>query len=409
MNFRPAAAAITALAYLATPGQSPAEELTWSEIEAALERHPALRAAAADITAAEAEIVRRRQIANPEIGMSLGHARGLDGPEQSLIWGIDLQIPIEPRGVYSGGIEAAKAEQRAVRFAAALLRLEVERTLKGLLCRLAIGEESLAVHSRNLDDIDRLIETARRRVEQGEARPVEVTRLGIAREKIAAAREGVRQELAALREALGLWLGRRLPPDVRVVFEWRDLPAVPSLEGLAESASARHPALLVALQQVSAAEAAAKAERHRRAPDLAVGGFYHREPDVHAFGATLGLTLPVWNWNRGGIAKAQAEAVAAGHRRELTRTELLATLHQAHAAARTGADLARRYRDHILPRARQAAQTVQALYQAGETDLLDLLEARRSLNETENELLAAFEEGWLAWLDLITLAGGPHE
>ncbi len=49
------------------------------------------------------------------------------------------------------------------------------------------------------------------------------------------------------------------------------------------------------------------------------------------------------------------------------------------------------------------------MYRLGETDIIDVLDAHRSLIETEADMLAAFNEGWLAYLDLVALMGGDHE
>ena len=40
---------------------------------------------------------------------------------------------------------------------------------------------------------------------------------------------------------------------------------------------------------------------------------------------------------------------------------------------------------------------------------MDMLDARRSLTETEGEMLAYLEQSWQLYLDLITYMGGQYE
>lgn len=59
----------------------------------------------------------------------------------------------------------------------------------------------------------------------------------------------------------------------------------------------------------------------------------------------------------------------------------------------------------ILPKAARSAEALESMYEIGEVGVLDVIEARRRLLETELENLDALLECHRAHLDLQTLTG----
>ena len=403
---------ITVLAVLvlspAAFGQSDSH-LRWSDIESAIDKHPAMKLTEDQIAAAKAEIGVSRQYPNPEIGTSIGQGRSIDGSKEALIWGIELQIPIDAPGAYLNETQAARAGLQVAKFEAAARRLEVVRKMKGLFYRIAIGQERLRVQQENVSQLERLVEVAQTRVENGEARPMEAARLEIVLEAQLADLSAVKKTLESLRENLNVWLGGNLPPGYVVFFDWGELPRIPVSDALLGRVLSNHPVIRAAAQRILASEATLRAERHRLFPGMSIGGFYDRELDAHNYGGLLSIELPLWNWNQGGIAKAKAMESAAHHERELAEKELQAAFTETHATAVQTIERARRYAEIIIPKTRRTAENLEAMYRVGEADIMDLLDARRTLTETETQSLAAFESAWLAYLDLTTLTGGEHE
>lgn len=386
-----------------------ADALRWSDIEAAINKHPAMRLAQDEVAVAKAQIGVSRQYPNPEISASLGQGRAFDGSETALIWGIELEIPIDAPGSYLNEKEAAKAGYKAAEYETAARRLEIYRQLKGLFYRIAIGQEQQKVQNESLLQLKRLVEVAGLRVDQGEARPMEVARLEIELEKLQSDVAAEKENLNAIRSNLNLWLGDKLPMDFKVEVTWRDLPEIPQLKSIIHQVLKLHPSLLAAGQRVTASKALTRAERNRLLPDIKLGGFYDREMDAHNYGGMLSIELPLWNWNRGSISKARAEESAARNEQELAQKELIASVQGAHAAANLAIKRARRYAERILPMARKIGEELEAMYRVGEMDIIDVLDSRRSLIETETDMLAAFKDGWLAYLDLVALMGGDNE
>ena len=145
--------------------------------------------------------------------------------------------------------------------------------------------------------------------------------------------------------------------------------------------------------------------RRARIPDLGVSVFRQREIDKEANGFSVGIKLPLWNANRGEIARAEAEqriaAAAAARERIDVLTELEARLTDLVVAADQTALLER----EIVPQATRSLELARLLYEEGETSLLDLLDAQRTFREAQRERLASHLAQAFAVADVQRLAG----
>jgi outer membrane protein TolC len=68
----------------------------------------------------------------------------------------------------------------------------------------------------------------------------------------------------------------------------------------------RHPKVAAALMRLGGTEHALHAEIRRQYPDLKLGPAYVNEEGLDRFGLVAGVSIPLWNRNRKGIAEAEA-------------------------------------------------------------------------------------------------------
>lgn len=158
----------------------------------------------------------------------------------------------------------------------------------------------------------------------------------------------------------------------------------------------------VEVERAQAVLARAKAER---IPDLFLrGGFgYSSEFLETANGPSgrrtgpeanvqIGITLPIFNRNQGGIAAAQAEVSIA--ERELTRLELTlrVRLAQAFRDYNNAADAVRRYREIILPRAERAYNLYLSSFRQMAASYPQVLISQRTMFQVREQYLDALVE-----------------
>ena len=380
----------------------------WPDVETLLDQHPAILTMESEVEAAKYDIRRSRQYPNPEVGASYGIGEAIEGDESATIWGLEVEIPIDKPGTYINEARAAKANWKAVKSEAIMTERNVVRRIKVLFYRAAIGWERVDSLLRSRNQMKQLVETAELRVKHGEAPPTELTRLEIEFEKVDTDYDAAKQELAALRKRLNIWLGDKLPTEYRPQVDLTNLPQLPSLKTALSSIETDHPELVAANQRVQVADSNLGVERNRLFPEFRIGGFYDRELDAENYGGMISMELPLWNWNVGGVKRAKSERSAAKFRKIYIQRKLIDSVQEAHSKAVLLISRAHRYRDSIFPKAQETAKAHERLYQIGQTSVMDLLDSRRNLIETETEMQEAFLEGWRAYFNLITLIGENH-
>jgi cobalt-zinc-cadmium efflux system outer membrane protein len=115
-------------------------------------------------------------------------------------------------------------------------------------------------------------------------------------------------------------------------------------------------------------------------------------------GIQLGLPLPLWNRNQGGIHQAHNDIVSA--ERNLARVELglrnrLAKVFRQYADARYQAT---KFSKEVIPKAKQTLDLVTQGYKLGEIGYLDQLAANRTYFQTRQSQIDALQDLWRARL-----------
>ena len=139
-------------------------------------------------------------------------------------------------------------------------------------------------------------------------------------------------------------------------------PPLPPLDpaALAARLAETNPRLRAARAEAARREALSSVARRARIPDLDVSVFRQKEVDKEANGFSVGIKLPLWNANRGEIARAEAEQRVAAASAARERIDVLTELEERLTALVVAADqtCSPRARDpasgHAEPRARAA-------------------------------------------------------
>jgi outer membrane protein, heavy metal efflux system len=164
---------------------------------------------------------------------------------------------------------------------------------------------------------------------------------------------------------------------------------------------------LVRLQSESpeVASAWASVERARRAlsracveavPNISaqVSVQYDNSTEDTIAGVQVGLPLPIWNRNQGGIRQAQAEITEAARNVDRIKRDLNQRLADAFRQYSDAYFTAETYASDILPLAQRTFNLVQQGYTQGEVGYLDLLVAQQTFSQTNLAYLDALGSLW---------------
>lgn len=232
-------------------------------------------------------------------------------------------------------------------------------------------------------------------------------RLATAVERLAQARlaasESQGRRIAA-RERLNLVMGVR-DDTWRLDDAIPDPPAEDGLDGLERRA-------LEASLDVAAArqDLVALGERNGLArqviADGEIGGLAERNERAWEVGPSIAVPLPLFDLGGARSARARAQVQQAEDRHEAAQVRVLSAARAARAELeRARADVAAS-RDEALPAGREALRQATLDYNAMQTGVFDLLDARAAAIDTERRHVAALAAYWTARANAELLAQG---
>ncbi|GAB4303729.1 MAG: hypothetical protein Kow0090_19300 [Myxococcota bacterium] len=379
--------------------------LRWGDVKALIERHPVIGKSQSKVKESEGKLSLVSQYPNPEVSLSFSKDRELEGSRSAYTWGGEISVPIEWLVKRKYRKDAASADLTATKYERDALRLEVVYELRKLFLKVAYTQRLLELLNQSAEGAEKLLGISRLRVEYGEAKPIETLRLEIEYEKIKLATARTSVLLDAYRRELNIWLRRESGKFYAVMFEIEALHTLPDLDSILERAKAEHPVLTAASFRIAREDALLGGERHKLFPDMSVGGFYERELDSDSYGGKVTLTIPLWNWNRGGVSRAEARMQTAIYEAKEAEARLTKEITEKYLKARLLADSAAKYRDILVPKAKDTLELVEKAYNIGEQNLADLIDVQRTYIEMEVKYLSILSEYHLTYAALKTLAG----
>ncbi|MFW2829255.1 efflux transporter outer membrane subunit [Sphingomonas sp. ID0503] len=367
----------------------------------ALAANADLRAADANLTRAEA--VLREVAAGRTLSTSIGGGASLDRPSQlggslpgvvGYSLGLSLAYPLDVRGQISRAIEASEGDRQAVLAARDSARATVAASVVRAYANVCGANYSLAVNAR-VTAVQRDTLAATRRLAQGgRGTAFDVSRAEAALRNSEAALPAFAAQRDAALYALAALLGRPAADYPREVAACATLPrlnrALPAGDGA--GLIRRRPDIRAAERTIAADTARIGVEVADLYPQVSLGGSVGLDGPVSRLGSgsSFGFSLgPLISWsfpNRPVVRAriAQAEAQVQGDLARFDAT-VLGALRDAETALATYAR--DRERLDALIQARDSAQlsTEQAgrLFRFGRSDFLSLLDAQRTLADSE--------------------------
>ena len=387
-----------ATAQRASPASTMDED---AAVRLAVAGSPSVQTARAMVAEALGGEVRVRSVDNPEVRVDNAYLRrgsnNLDRDVYKL--GLDLRVNLPSLAELPARIDAARADVTAARAGVGIEETRVRMDVRVAFARAAAARGKSALLSRLL--------AARREREANVALSVSgghavASDLSLARVAVVDALDRAGRAAldgASARGALGRVLATEPPgPDSLVLPEGPSCRAAPgdvaALEDRALAGSPdldRRRALHLRAQEEARAENLAWLPRLKflevgysrnfLAGTEPVDATNQVEPRYYAWGVHVGvgLDLPLWNWNQGRVAAAEArvDGEAARFREALAGT--VADLHRSLARWREAHERAQRTGSTTLPAAEEALKLTRQAVESGRLPVTAALEAEERL------------------------------
>lgn len=390
LNSRPAPTGLPKLQSQQSPSGS-ARPITLSDaVSIFLKQNFQLIAARYDVDTAEAERLTARLRPNPDISVGFEDLPlNLSGnllTEQQYSYSIAQTF--ELGGKRAKRIEVANANTEVARAQFEMAVWQLTNDLKKKFYAVILNQALLTLAKENEATFAETVKHTEELVQAGEISGLDLTRLEVEKLKfdtdLANAERDYEVALRDLRVTLG--------GDYRSM----DIDAAGSLDpqtydftfaDLRDKALAARPDLKAAKLSERAADASINLQDAQRIPDLSLGAGVNQVPEgssTYTFG--VGIALPIHNRNQGERAKARIDKERAQNQERLITNQIISDVDKALIAFQMQKRRVDLYRTGVLTKVNDIQNLTEYSLKAGESSILDLLDAIRTRRDT----LAAF-------------------
>jgi outer membrane protein TolC len=373
----------------------------------ALLNNRGLQASYAELGIAEASLVQAGRLSNPVFSFS--RLKGHDGVEieRKLMLPVIglLTMPLATR------LERRGFEQAQLRTAGEVLRVadETRRAWYGAVA----AAQTAAYMAQVRDAAEASAQLAERMAQAGNWSKLQhareqafyadaVAQLARARHASTVERERLTRLMGLSGEATAFQLPQQLPA----------LPGAPRAADDAESqAMGNRLDLLVAQKELAGLQSSLGLARATRFVNLLDLGYLRDSAGgERATGYEIELQIPLFDWGSARVAGAEARYMQAVHRAAAAAVDARSQVRTAYSSYRTAWDLARHYRDEVVPLKKRISDEQLLRYNGMLISVFEMLADAREQAQTVNAAIEAQRDYWIADAALqaaMTGAGQP--
>ena len=379
-------AALLAGALLAASGTASAAPVTLAEALSQGKQSPRIAQARAQAQAAEARARQAGVSPNPEIGLEVENFAGT-GPYRNVRRAettLEVSQRFELGGKRGARVAVARAERDFALLAFKRVEADLSRDIRAAHAELRAADDLAVLARDNVGQARELARTAALLVDAGRDPPLRKLRADALLAEARAEEARAFGELLAARRLLADLIGSSDPEISAAVVA--DDAALTSLD----------PEFVSLDEQLAAAERDAARARIRVAtasavPDVTASGGVRRINDDRetAFVAGVSIPLPIRDRNRGGIAAAEADSLAAEASLAQARLQARRSRHDARMLLGAADERLAVLSGPLLAQAEEAVRLARLGYAAGKFSLIELLDAQAALTGARTALIEA--------------------
>ena len=365
-----------------------------SAVQLAFLNNRALQASLAELGISEADFVQAGRIRNP--GISFARLRGGDTTE------IDRSVMFDVIGLLTlplrSGIERNRFEQAKFVAAGEAVRLASD-TRRAFFTAVA-AEQTVGFATQVVTAAQASAELAQLQAKVGNWSKLDKAReqafYADATTQLARARHAATSSREQLIRLLGLWgtdIAFKLPDRLP------DLPARPTeASSLEKLAMEQRLDVQLATRDVSATASALGLTKATGFINVLDAGYANKSVSgqPRQNGYEISLELPIFDWGSARRARAQASYMVAVHRTAAVAIRARSEVREAYSAYRTTYDIAKHYRDHVVPLKKQMSGEVLLRYNGMLASVFELLADARDQVTSVNDAIASQRDFWIA-------------
>lgn len=385
------------------------EDITIIEaVETALKNNPNLKAFEYEITILEKQKIQAGLIPNPEAEFEMENFLG--GKELSGFKGTEYTLSagqlFELGGKRSSRINLS---DKAINFAQGnyeLIKLDVIASVKSTFFLLFQIQKQIEQQRKFVELNEEILKTITERVKAGRTSPAEESKVKVSLTNSRIELNRFERNFSSVQSQLNSLIGtsgKNLIPASALFDSIKIPPTKEEMTGDIEEI----PSLKLLQNEVNIREAALELENSFSVPDLTVRGGvrYLNELKTNSFVAGVSIPLPFFNNNQGNIQAAEVRLEQMDAIKNTRRLNVLAQLNTAYNNLLSAYNNATQLRESILPESEKAYEITRQGYLQGRFAFIDLLDAQRTLFETQTQLLLEISDYYNSLVEIENITG----
>ncbi len=331
----------------------------------------------------------------------------LPNPEFVYIFGTDakpfkylVEFPVDSLVLRPVRKRAAEADVERTRERLIQAGLDLVRDARLAYADWVFARDRVQVAEENRQLRARITNLTEVRLKAGDATPLESSTAKIdtlrAKQEATRARNDLPVFEERLRNVIGLGLFR---PDLAPERAETLPPTATNVEALTSEAIASRPDVRSAERAIEAADARIRLSKLGWLRILGIGDATSGQSGNN-FSPGFRVGIPIFNWNQGAIARAQAEREKAVRQLQTFRDRVALEVRQAYALHTQAAVDYRQWTNEIRPEVEQAVRRADNTYKEGGTSLLLVLETSRQMIDTRSREAQLRADMFRTWAEL---------
>ncbi|MBK8998936.1 MAG: TolC family protein [Myxococcales bacterium] len=364
-------------------------------IRSALEKSPAMRAAAHREKAAKLRAKAANSLPDPELMLDVWQipiSRPYAVRDAGMVMlGVKQGIPAP--GSLSARESATELEARVARAEQSEAARKLTREVGHAFADYLEATRQHHIHERHIGVAKRVLEVARARYAAGGMlTDVSQSEVELSRSRADAAGEEAR--LRSIKRRLNALASRAADAKLGPPLDEGLTTVALTASEIEKRALARRPDLEMAQAKRAAAEAEQRvADKEAAAPSFSLGGLYFppmRGETEHGYGASFSMSLPwVWGGPRNRRAAQRESIKAAGAEISQARLDVGAEVASSMSAVESALERIKVLERETLPASRRNMEFSLTGYETGGTSLVTLVTAQRDVVDVELEIVMA--------------------
>lgn len=357
----------------------------------ALLKNPELSAFSQEIRVAEAIKLQAGLLPNPTFDASASNFgnsayQGFDGESVSL----ELSQLIELGGKRAARIKAAGLTQELAGWDYETKRMDVMTQVAQAFIQVLAAQESLSL-AKDLQKVaDKMTAAVAALFEAGNVAAVEKIKAQVMQSTTKIELMRAEKNLEMARYSLAAIWGSSQPLFESVAGDIKEIKALPTLSFLSEQLQL-NPDLARWTEEISQRHALLELEESKAIPDVTVtlGVNNNLIPDEYAMLASISIPLPLFDRNQGNISAAQYRVNKAEYERRSRQLTIETALNTTYQKLQIAYEEVNTLKEVVIPSADRAHKISKQGYQLGKFNLLNLLDAQRTLFRVQSQYLRA--------------------